>query len=114
MSYEKVKRITIKKDKVFVTSACNNLRPLKFERWEVKGNDIDEQITNTLIGIVDGTLQLYNTEQNRKWLKVTDDEKVAELNHKIWLWSTPRDEALKLREVQKDLLLKRFKLEFNL
>lgn len=36
MSYEKIKNISLdkKNKKVFITSACNNLRPLTFERWE--------------------------------------------------------------------------------
>lgn len=36
MSYEIVKGITIKDNKVFVTSASNNVYPRTFERWEVK------------------------------------------------------------------------------
>lgn len=37
MSYEKVRSIKVdeKLDKVFVTSACNNVRPLEYNRWEI-------------------------------------------------------------------------------
>lgn len=36
MSYEKVKSVKIddKENKVFITSAVNNLRPLSYEKWE--------------------------------------------------------------------------------
>ena len=36
MSYEKVKCITRKpkENKIIITSACNNVRPLTFEKWE--------------------------------------------------------------------------------
>ena len=36
MSYEKVKCITRKpkENKIFITSACNNVRPLTFGKWE--------------------------------------------------------------------------------
>lgn len=37
MSYDIIKSITIKEDKVFITSACNNLRPLYFTRDEWTG-----------------------------------------------------------------------------
>jgi hypothetical protein len=45
MSYEKVRSIKIdtKENKVFITSACNNLIPLYYERWNC------EQISNVLI-----------------------------------------------------------------
>jgi len=36
MSYEIVKSIAIKDDKVFITSAANNVHPRTFERWESK------------------------------------------------------------------------------
>jgi len=38
MSYEKVRsiKVDVKEGKVFVTSACNNVRPLTYERWECK------------------------------------------------------------------------------
>ena len=40
MSYEKVKCITRKpkENKIIITSACNNVRPLYFRKWEY-GND---------------------------------------------------------------------------
>lgn len=34
MSYDKIRSICIETDKVFITSASNNVRPLSFERWE--------------------------------------------------------------------------------
>lgn len=34
MSYEKVKSICITEDKVFITSACNNVRPLSYSKEE--------------------------------------------------------------------------------
>lgn len=37
MSHEIVKSISIKKDKVFLTSADSSLRPLHFHRWECEG-----------------------------------------------------------------------------
>lgn len=37
MSFEYVKSITIKDDKVYFTSADSSVRPLDFHRWEVSG-----------------------------------------------------------------------------
>ena len=34
MSYDKIKSISFKDNKVFITSACNNIRPLHFNRCE--------------------------------------------------------------------------------
>ena len=34
MSYEKVKKIGITDKEVYVTSACNNVRPLTYEKWK--------------------------------------------------------------------------------
>ena len=114
MSYEKVKRITIRDGYVRVCSATNNVRPLQFSTWTIKADNVYEAIKEVLLDIVDGNFQLYNNKQNRRWLNVTNDEKVAELNHRIWCWSTPRDEANELRKELHELLMKRFQSEFNL
>ena len=73
MSYEKVKRITIKDGQVRVCSACNNLRPLTFSTWTYSSGDktFDEVIKNLATDILDGNLQLYNSKQNERWLNAT-------------------------------------------
>ena len=60
MSYEKVKRITIKDGQIRICSACNNVRPLAFSTWTYGSNDtpFDEIIENLATDILDGNLHL--------------------------------------------------------
>lgn len=65
MSYEKVKCITRKKKegKIFITSACNNLRPLTYSRWEFREDEQDyhEKELRLLRGINGGGLVLNDS-----------------------------------------------------
>lgn len=62
MSYEKIKCITRKpkEGKIFITSACNNVRPLKYSRWEFRADEQDyhEKELRLLRGINGGGLVL--------------------------------------------------------
>lgn len=73
MSYEKVKSISIKEkdNKVIITSACNNLRPITFERWELGkiGDSIDTKLCKLLKCIVWADLQLYKSCSVKKGFK---------------------------------------------
>ena len=78
MSYEKVKCITRneKKNKIFITSACNNVRPLTFGKWEYGKADMSykEKMFYLLKDISGGNLQLNNScyEWNYAILKTRD------------------------------------------
>ena len=79
MSYEKVKCITRneKKNKIFITSACSNVRPLYFRKWEY-GNDnmsYKEKMYSLLRDISGGNLQLNNScyEWNYAILKTKEE-----------------------------------------
>ena len=65
MSYEKVKCITRKpkEGKIFITSACNNVRPLTFGKWEYGKADMSykEKMFYLLKDISGGNLQLNNS-----------------------------------------------------
>ena len=78
MSYEKVKCITRKpkEGKIFITSACNNVRPLTFGKWEYGKADMSykEKMFYLLKDISGGNLQLNNScyEWNYAVLKTRD------------------------------------------
>ena len=78
MSYEKVKCITRKpkEGKIFITSACSNVRPLTFRKWEYgkAGMSYKEKIFYLLKDISGGNLQLNNScyEWNYAVLKTRD------------------------------------------
>lgn len=78
MSYEKVKCITRKpkEGKIFITSACNNVRPLTFGKWEYGKADMSykEKMLYLLKDISGGNLQLNNScyEWNYAVLKTRD------------------------------------------
>ena len=78
MSYEKVKCITRKpkENKIIITSACNNVRPLTFEKWEYGKADMSykEKMFYLLKDISGGNLQLNNScyEWNYAILKTRD------------------------------------------
>lgn len=65
MSYEKVKCITRKpkEGKIFITSACNNVRPLTYSRWEFMADEQDyhEKELRLLRGINGGGLVLNDS-----------------------------------------------------
>ena len=65
MSYEKVKKITIDKEKrvVRICSACNNLRPLQYEYWTLNADTLDEAIGKTMLSIWNGDLQLSQKDK---------------------------------------------------
>lgn len=69
MSYEKVKSIKFDKNtkQVFITSACNNVRPLHFTKWECNGysktwqeNGYDAMFGALLDDINGGNLKFYS------------------------------------------------------
>ena len=78
MSYEKVKCITRKpkENKIIITSACNNVRPLTFGKWEYGKADMNykEKMFYLLKDISGGNLQLNNScyEWNYAILKTRD------------------------------------------
>ena len=78
MSYEKVKCITRKpkENKIIITSACNNVRPLTFSKWEYGKADMSykEKMFYLLKDINGGNLQLNNScyEWNYAILKTRD------------------------------------------
>ena len=78
MSYEKVKCITRKpkEGKIFITSACSNVRPLTFGKWEYGKADMSykEKMFYLLKDISGGNLQLNNScyEWNYAILKTRD------------------------------------------
>lgn len=66
MSYEKVKNIAIKKreNKIYITSACSNLSPITYHRWEFCQNEnmsFKEKMLWLLKGINGGGLVLNNS-----------------------------------------------------
>ena len=65
MSVEKVKCITRKpkEGKIFITSACNNVRPLTYSRWEFmkNSNDYHEKELELMRGINGGGLVLNDS-----------------------------------------------------
>ena len=78
MSYEKVKNITRKpkEGKIFITSACNNLRPLTYSRWEYgkKYSSYKEKLQHLARDVASGNLQLNNScyDWNYALLKATE------------------------------------------
>ena len=78
MSYEKVKCITRKpkENKIIITSACNNVRPLTFGKWEYGKADMSykEKMFYLLKDISGGNLQRNNScyEGNYAILKTRD------------------------------------------
>ena len=78
MSYEKVKCITRKpkENKIIITSACNNVRPLTFRKWEYGKASMSykEKMFYLLKDISGGNLQLNNScyEWNYAVLKTRD------------------------------------------
>lgn len=65
MSYEIVKTIKLKEkeNKILITSACNNVRPLYFEEWEYRGkeNDWNEKLFKLFNDLLDGNLQMQKS-----------------------------------------------------
>lgn len=65
MSYEKIKCITRKpkEGKIFITSACNNVRPLTYSRWEFMASEQDyhKKELELLRGINGGGLVLNDS-----------------------------------------------------
>ena len=74
MSYEKVKCITRKpkEGKIFITSACNNVRPLTYHRWEFmqNSNDYHEKELELMRGINGGGLILNDSCYNWNYAKL--------------------------------------------
>lgn len=66
MSYEIVKSINIRKDGISITSACNNVRPLHFSKWEFKAStDQKENFFQLFLDIMNGNLHLQKSASKR-------------------------------------------------
>ena len=67
MSYEIVKSIVITKNKqIFITSACNNVRPLWWNKWEYRSRETFEETLFWLFkDILDGNLHLQSSVNPR-------------------------------------------------
>lgn len=64
MSYYKVKSVSFnkKKNKIFVTAACNNLRPLCYERCEYgKDEPFEEKLLDFWVSVMEGNFQFLNS-----------------------------------------------------
>ena len=80
MSYEKVKCITRKpkEGKIFITSACNNVRPLTYHRWEFmqNSNDYHEKELELMRGINGGGLILNDSCYNWNYAYYKTNEEI--------------------------------------
>lgn len=80
MSYEKVKCITRKpkEGKIFITSACNNVRPLTYHRWEFMQNcnDYHEKELELMRGINGGGLSLNDSCYNWNYAYYKTNEEI--------------------------------------
>ena len=82
MSYEKVKSISVKEkeNKIYITSACNNVRPLTYDKWEYcKDMSFEEKMFNLLRDISGGNLQLNNScyKWNYAIIKTNEEKKYS-------------------------------------
>lgn len=68
MSYEIVKSVGMfrNKNQIMVTSACNNCRPLTYERWEYDKDEpnFDKKIIHLFVDMLAGNLQPYKSCRN--------------------------------------------------
>ena len=87
MSYEKVKTITIKDNNIYITSACNNLRPLYFEKWQLKADNLKDAILKVSKHIYYGDLRIYKTV-SKKWRELAkllrEDKILDDLDDEYW------------------------------
>lgn len=129
MSYEKVKRITIKDGQIRVCSACNNVRPLTFSTWTFCGDKpLEFRLRKLAEYILDGDLQFYNSKQNERWLKATKFTTATWNKYQEYLEAseyvyddvckhfTPTN-AIKAKRLRNELIetiANNIKLEFNL
>lgn len=80
MSYEKVKCITRKpkEGKIFITSACSNVRPITYHRWEFmqNSNDYHEKELELMRGINGGGLVLNDSCYNWNYAYYKTNEEI--------------------------------------
>ena len=80
MSYEKVKCITRKpkEGKIFITSACSNVRPLTYHKWEFMQNcnDYHEKELELMRGINGGGLSLNDSCYNWNYAYYKTNEEI--------------------------------------
>ena len=80
MSYEKVKCITRKpkEGKIFITSACSNVRPLTYHKWEFmqNSNDYHEKELELMRGINGGGLSLNDSCYNCNYAYYKTNEEI--------------------------------------
>lgn len=80
MSYEKIKCITRKpkEGKIFITSACNNVRPLTYHKWEFMQNcnDYHEKELELMRGINGGGLSLNDSCYNWNYAYYKTNEEI--------------------------------------
>ena len=73
MSYEIVKSISKKKDKIFITSASNNVSPKTYSKWAFMPDSLHnkEKVSNKELylfhGIIGGSYKL-NKSVNENWI----------------------------------------------
>ena len=94
MSYEKVKCITRKpkEGKIFITSACSNVRPLTYHRWEFmqSSNDYHEKELELMRGINGGGLVLNDScyNWNYAYYKTNEEIKARYSEYNLYELST--------------------------
>ena len=80
MSYERVKCITRKpkEGKIFITSACSNVRPLTYHKWEFmqNSNDYHEKELELMRGINGGGLSLNDSCYNWNYAYYKTNEEI--------------------------------------
>lgn len=116
MSYEKLSRISTFKDgKITITSACNNLRPIRYETWEFKKLDGETQkdaVTRIAKDIIDGNfhpnrscnLDLYNAQICEKLVVSKACSSLSKLDHMMMQdYATLRDTYYKFYEERKNI-----------
>ena len=94
MSVEKVKCITRKpkEGKIFITSACNNVRPLTYSRWEFRADEQDyhEKELELMRGINGGGLILNDScyNWNYAYYKTSEEIKARYSEYDLYELST--------------------------
>lgn len=86
MSYEKVKAITLKENKIYITSSCSNdTEPYK--KWEFKGDEID-----LLINIINGNLHLNDSLHKWDYIYNQIEKYYSNINPEVFKWTISNEE----------------------
>jgi len=118
MSYDKIKSISFKDNKVFITSTCNNIRPLHFNRCEATylTHLLQEKGKNEVLKVIlkefwSGNFQgrstiygkfieIFNLSKKYTWDNTKEEEDVGKVIH--------GEKILYSYEELKEVLLKEF------